>query len=315
MRKRFAVIIIVGVLGDVVAAQGGGDRSPVIGTWNLVAMDRATGTQPLAPVPNPLGILIQDARGNVIEITTRAGRPASLNSAEQIGTYQVFWGTFTVDRNRSTATYRVSGSLDPGRAGQSIVRSFERNGTRLIVTESAPDGAPVSRTTWERIPELEGLPDYQRDVVGFWQWMSAGLFNDSGTMVQPTSRDPSVILYTPTGHMAVLYLPPPGRKPFAGPAPTVEEARAAMQGAVSYFGTYFVQPKSKTVSHYQLGAQNPAAVGGSFTRNFEIDGAELTLRFPPTMLNGQRVRNVITLRRLSGLGDMWPDYSSGTARP
>ena len=164
------------------------------------------------------------------------------------------------------------------------------------------------RTTWQRIPELEALPDYQQPVVGFWQWTAAGLFNAAGVNVQPAYRDASVIVYTPTGHMAVLYLGPPGRKPFAASTPTPEEARAAWQSSVSYYGTYIVQPKSRTMFHYQLGAANPTAVGGSFVRNFEINEPQVKLIFPPTMLNGQQVRNTLTLKRLAGVKDMWPDF-------
>lgn len=275
---------------------------PLVGTWKLAKVERAEAGQPLAAVPNPVGILIQDAAGHAIEIVSFAGRAASLNAAEQFSTYRAFWGTYAADSNQSTATYRVEGDLDPGRKGQRTVRSVERTGAQLVLTESS-GGHPVSRTTWDRIPELEALPDYQRDVVGFWQWTAAGLYNGSGVNVRPAYRDASVIVYTPTGHMAVLYLPPPGRKPFSGNLPTVEEARAATQGSVSYFGTYIVQPKSRAVFHYQLGAANPAAVGGSFMRNFEIKGAEVTLLFPPTTLDGQQVRNTLTLKRLSGIGD------------
>jgi hypothetical protein len=53
---------------------------------------------------------------------------------------------------------------------------------------------------------------------------------------------------------------------------------------------------------------NPAAVGGSFMRNFEMEGPRVTLLFPPTTLNGEQVRNTLTLRRLSGLAEMWPAY-------
>ena len=290
-------------------AQGTSDETPpLVGTWQLTRLERTRDTQPLAQVPNPVGMLIQDASGHVIEIVSRAARPATLDAAEQFMTYQALWGTYTVDMSRSTAAYRIDGDLNPGRVGQPLMRSFERKGTQLVLTESALDGRPASRTTWQRIPELEGLPAYQEDIVGFWQWTSAGLLNSSGANVRPAYRDASVIVYTPTGHMAVLYLPPPGRKPFVGTVPTVDEARAATQGSVSYFGTYIVQPKSRAVFHYQLGAANPTAVGGSFMRNFEIEGAQVTLRFPPTMLNGQQVQNVLTLKKLSGLADMWPDF-------
>lgn len=283
------------------------DAMPLVGTWQLAGLERASAGA-LARVDYPSGILIQSANGDVIEIVTQAGRPAALDPAQQFATYQGSWGTFTVDANRMTVTYHVLGDLDPRRTGQRVTRSFERTGTRLVLTESSSDGRPTMRTTWARVPELEELPAYQEAVVGFWQWTSAGLVNGRGVNVRPAYRDPSVIVYTPTGHMAVVYLPPPGRKPFAGAAPSAEEARNAWQASVSYFGTYIVQPRSRAVYHYQLGAANPAAVGGSFMRNFEIRGAEVTLRFPPTVLNGEPVRNTLTLKRLSGLAEMWPGF-------
>jgi hypothetical protein len=60
--------------------------------------------------------------------------------------------------------------------------------------------------------------------------------------------------------------------------------------------------------HYQLGAANPTAVGGSFMRNFELNEPQVKLIFPPTMLDGQQVRNMLTLKRLAGVREMWPDF-------
>jgi lipocalin-like protein len=314
MRTWCAAVMVLAVTASrgferIVSAQVSPVGStPLVGTWQLVALERATPTQPLSPVANPVGMLIQDASGHVIEIITRAARPATLNAAEVFTTYAAYWGTYTIDSRQSTVAYQIEGDLDPGRARQRFVRSFERKGDRLVLSELSPEGRPVSRTTWARIPELEALPAYQEGVVGFWRWKASGLVNSSGANVQEAVRDASVIVYTPTGHMAVLYLPPPGRKPFEGPVPTVDEARAAMQGSVSYFGTYIVQPRSRAVFHYQLAAANPTAVGGSFMRNFEINGTQVTLRFPPTTRNGEQVQNVLTLERLSGLTDMWPEF-------
>ena len=314
MRTGGAVVVVIGTLllaaqlPSLLAQGAVAGTQPLVGTWQLSGLERGAPGQALSRVANPVGILIQAANGYVIEIVSQAARPASLNAAEQFMSYQAYWGTFVVDAKGSTASYHIDGDLDPGRTGQRFAQSFERKGTQLVLTEMSPDGRPASRTTWERIPELEGLPTYQDPVVGFWQWTSAGLYDASSVNLRPAYRDASVIVYTPTGHMAVLYLPPPGRKPFAGPAPTVDEARNAWQGSVSYFGTYIVQPKSQTVFHYQLGAANPTAVGGSFVRNFEINGSQVTLRFPPTTLNGQQVRNTLTLKRLAGLSDMWPEF-------
>jgi len=305
--RALALLLCVGAWSSSVAAQSAvAAREPLVGTWQLAELERGASAQTLAPVANPVGLLIQAGSGHVIEIVSQAGRPASFNAAESFDTYQALWGTFTVDAAKSVATYSISGDVDPARMGQQLARSFERRGTQLVLTESLAGGGPVTRMTWERVPELEALPDYQRGAVGFWQWVSAGLFDAKDDNVRPAYRDESVIVYTPTGHMAVLYLGPPGRKRFAAARPTVEEARAAMQGAVSYYGTYIVQPKSSAVYHYQLGAANPTAVGGSFVRNFEIKGTQLFLRFPPTTLNGQPVQNRLTLKRLSGLAEMLP---------
>ena len=293
---------------DLSAQGAAGGTQPLVGTWQLTGLEQGAPGQALARVANPVGILIHAANGYVIEIITEAARPATLNAAEQFNTYRGSWGRFTAGGNASSVTYQISGDLDPGRTGQRVAQAFERKGTQLVLTELASDGRPVRRKTWERIPELEGLPEYQDAVVGFWQWTSAGMYNAAGVNVRPAYRDESVIVYTPTGHMAVVYLPPPGRKPFAAATPTVDEARNAWQASVSYFGTYLVQPKSRQVFHYQLAAANPTAVGGSFMRNFEIKGSEVTLLFPPSMLDGAQVRNTLTLKRLSGLRDMWPDF-------
>jgi hypothetical protein len=304
VRRIIPVLVVCSLVGaglaSPIAAQRPAGLQPLVGTWQLSAPERAVAGQSPTRVANPVGILIQSANGYVIEIVSQAARPATLNAAEQFMSYQAFWGTATVDG--SSVSYHIDGDLDPGRTNQRFTRSFERTGTQLILTD------PVMRATWQRIPELEELPPYQQPVVGFWQWVGAGLYNAAGMNLQPAFRDASVIVYTPTGHMAVLYLPPPGRKAFAGPTPTPDEARSAWQGSVSYYGTYIVQPKSRTMFHYQLAAANPTAVGGSFMRNFEVNGTQVKLIFPPTQLNGQQVRNTLTLKRLADVTDMWPEF-------
>jgi len=302
---------LAGVLLIASAAHAQPPSRPLVGTWSLASMESGATAQALTPVRNPIGILIQDAKGNVIEIVTSAGRPAPASRTpqailEEFNSYAAFWGTYAVDAGRASVTYRISGDLNPNRTGQQIVRSYERKGDRLILTESG--AGRVSRSQWDRNPELEALSDVQQQVVGFWQWVSAGLTDSKGVIVRPARRDPSVIVYTPTGHMAVVYLPPPGRKTFAGSQPTAEEAQAALQDSVSYFGTYIVQPKSKYVMHYRLAIPDPGSTGSSLMRYFDIAGSQVTLKFPPTTLNGQPVNNVIVLKRLGGLSDMWPEF-------
>ena len=309
-----AALLVVAEPSSILAGQTAASRQPLIGTWKLVSFERGESAQSLSAVPNPRGILIQDTGGNVIEIVTRAGRTARASGPstpqddlESFMNYSAFFGTYAVDDGRATVRYRISGDLNPNRIGQQTVRSYERKGIQLTLTDSTPNAGVVSRLTWERLPELEALPPYLEDVVGFWGWVSAGRLNSSGVEVRPTHRDPSVIVYTPTGHMAVIYLGT-NRGKFAGSKPTADEARAAMQDLASYFGPYIVQPKSGFVTHYQLGSPNPGGAGGSQSRFFEVKGSELILRFPPEVLNGQEVRNIVHLKRLSGLAEMWPEF-------
>ena len=93
-----------------------------------------------------------------------------------------------MDACMSRATYSISGDMDPSRMGLQLIRTFERKGTQLVLTESPTGGGPTARMTWERVPELEALPDYQRGAVGFWQWVSAGLFNAKDENVQPVQN-------------------------------------------------------------------------------------------------------------------------------
>src|SRR5512145_352421 len=112
------VLLLVSASGPVAARQApAAVPRALVGTWRLVSHERAEGSQPLAAVPNPIGILIQDAKGNVIEIVTRAGRAASIDLVEQFMTYQAFWGSYSADPRASVATYRIRGDLDPGRTG------------------------------------------------------------------------------------------------------------------------------------------------------------------------------------------------------
>ena len=134
MRACAAVLAFVVLLlsGWPVAARQTPAAVPraLMGIWRLVSLERADASQPLATVPNPIGILIHDAKGNVIEIVTRAGRAASIDVLEQFMTYQAFWGRFSSAAGQPTITYRINGDLDPRRTGQEIVRSYDRNGER-----------------------------------------------------------------------------------------------------------------------------------------------------------------------------------------
>ena len=63
----------------------------------------------------------------------------------------------------------------------------------------------------------------------------------------------------------------------AGETPTGEEAKAALDGHVAYFGTYSVDEKARTVTHHRQGSVQPGDKG-DLVRGYEFVGDRLILR-------------------------------------
>jgi hypothetical protein len=171
------------------------------------------------------------------------------------------------------------------------------------VTSAAgePHQGGGTRWVWERVPNVENLSPTYRQVIGFWQHVVEKQVNvATGAVSRETKRDPSIIVYTPSGYVGV-HFPRLGRKPFAATEPTDDEARDAMSGYVGYFGALAVYPNM--VFHHVLAGVSFS--GTTLKRPLEISGSEVTIKFPPT---GQS-STWVTLRRLSGEKDMLPPAS------
>jgi hypothetical protein len=256
-------------------------------------------------------MLTFDRAGHALEIATSSGRTRAaggqITPAEAqttFSSYGGFWGGYRIDQEQRRITYRPEGAVNPNSMGRDLTRSYELADDRLTMT-ALPDATGTEkgmRWVWERVPTLENLSAAHRQLVGFWQHVVERRVNaTSGAVISETRRAPSIIVYTAAGFVGV-HFPPLNRKPFAGDLPTDEEARAAISGYVGYYGVYLLYPG--TVYHHQL-----ATLGGnttSFKRFFEITGSEINLKFPPAMNQGQMVRTVVTLKRLSGEADMLP---------
>jgi hypothetical protein len=63
----------------------------------------------------------------------------------------------------------------------------------------------------------------------------------------------------------------------AGDKPTGEEALAALDGHIAYFGTYSVDEKASTVTHHRQGSVQPGDKG-DLVRGYEFVGDRLILR-------------------------------------
>jgi hypothetical protein len=123
-------------------------------------------------------------------------------------------------------------------------------------------------------------------------------------VVSESKRAPSVIVYTPGGFVGV-HFPTLNRKPFAAENPTADEARAALQGYLGYYGALTVYPGE--VFHNILGGVSPGA--GSILRRYadiNKDNNQLTVRLTPTGNQQVTTQTIVILRRLSGVEDMLP---------
>ena len=86
--------------------------------------------------------------------------------------------------------------------------------------------------------------------------------------------------------------------------PTVEEARAAVQGYIGYYGALSVYPGH--VYHNLMSAMSnvPGTILRRFA-DFSRDGNELNVHFPPARdQQGRMVVTSVILRRISGEAEM-----------
>ena len=303
------------------------DRA-LVGTWTLVSTEEnVDGAQPTR-VQAPRGLLIFDAAGHAFELIARAepvagrggrvGRgnappaaaatPALTPAQNTFATYSGFWGGYTADAAAKTIAYQPRGAVSPNVMGRAITRSYTFAGDNLVVTSHAgePHVQGITRWTWERVPNVENLSPTYRKVVGFWLHVNEKRINlTTKTVTQDTARDPSIVVYTPSGYVGV-HFPPLNRKKFATDTPTDEEARAALSGLVDYFGALAVYPNM--VFHQVLVGISPRG-GDTLKRPLELsaDGNEVTIKFPVTRnQQGQETTTHVVLRRLSGEADMLP---------
>ena len=92
--------------------------------------------------------------------------------------------------------------------------------------------------------------------------------------------------------------------PFAGDVPTPDEARAAVQGYIGYYGALTVYPGQ--VFHNLMSAMSnvPGTILRRFA-DFSKDGNELNVAFAPARdQQGRMVVTSVTLRRISGEAEM-----------
>lgn len=313
---RFLVLGLVLLCGGVApAARQSNPITPrdLAGTWILNVLEQGTTGASPTRVTNPRGLLILDTAGHAFEfVTSSAAQRAPIGQQAQLADapatfagYGGFWGNFTLDAAQMKMRIRPeSGISTLMTSAREFSRSIDVTRDRLTLTSiDEPHAAGGTRWTWERVPTVDHLSPLYRRVIGFWQHVVERRVNlTTKAVLSETHRSPSVIVYTPAGFVGV-HFPPLNRKPFAAETPTPEEARAALQGYIAYYGSLGVYPGE--VFHNILAGLSP--VQGTVLRRFaDIEGDQLTVRLQNRNPNGQDTATIVILKRLSGEAEMAP---------
>ena len=160
LRQVRPVVALVALLTSVhinVLSQAAPPGRQLVGTWTLLSLDRRDGAGTSIPIANPRGVLVHDAAGHAIQIMTRGGRAACVQlqrtrlrwrRSRHLERIQDSGGSYSLDENRSTVTYRPKGDLNPGRVGGQEVASIELTGNRLGMSIHRDAASETVRAVW-----------------------------------------------------------------------------------------------------------------------------------------------------------------------
>jgi hypothetical protein len=288
---------------------------PLVGTW-LLTSEQLT-VEGAAPVSaqGARGMLVFDRAGYYFELVDRAV-PAALAgglSDVQRSFYRIngSWGRYQANRETGRVAFESFAGRSVDLTGAKFSRTFAvasvRDEQDRLTTTSQPGELhtlAVATRVWQRVPAMN-MPPEARAVVGFWRHEVEGQKReDSGELMSEVKRDPSVIVYTPTGFVGV-HFPTRNRTGFAAAEPT--EAEAKQQGNyLGYYAALGVYPGGRhqgLIFHNILGGG--LTVGSTLRRFFDVRGEDVDLTFPAgTNRQGIRSQTYVKLRRLSKFEDM-----------
>jgi Lipocalin-like domain len=112
-------------------------------------------------------------------------------------------------------------------------------------------------------------------LIGAWRYVDATM---DGKSTRPNGK--GMIYYAPSGAM-VCQVSPGNDVKKNGARPTADEALAALDGYIAYFGTYTIDEGAQTVTHHRLGSVQPGDTA-DLVRRFTIEGDRLKLNPPGT---------------------------------
>ena len=309
-------LLVLGVAWDRPVSLAQSSGQPLVGTWLLTSEQLAAdGAQPV-PAQGARGMLVFDRAGYYFELVDRAV-PAALAGAlsdAQRAFYRIngSWGRYQANRETGRIAFESFAGRSVDLTGAKFNRTFAiasvPDEQDRLTTTSQPGELhtlAVATRVWQRVPTMIAVAPEVRAVVGFWRHEVEGQRRvEGGEAISEVRRDPSVIVYTPTGFVGV-HFPTRNRSGFAAAEPTDAEAR--QQGNyLGYYAALGVYPGGRhqgLIFHNILGGG--LTTGSTLRRFFDLRGEDVDLTFPAgTNRQGIRTQTYVKLHRLSNLEDM-----------
>ena len=309
------VLLTLGVGWDPSTSRAQSGAQPLVGTWLLTSEQLSAEGAPPIPAQGARGMLVFDRAGYYFELVDRVV-PAALAgglSDGQRGFYRIngSWGRYQANRETGRIAFESFAGRSVDLTGAKFNRTFAivsvpDEQDRLTTTSQPGElhALGVATRVWQRVPTMN-LPPEARAVVGFWRHEVEGQKReDSGELMSEVKRDPSVIVYTPSGFVGV-HFPTRSRIGFAATEPT--DAEAKQQGNyLGYYASLGVYPGGRhqgLIFHNILGGG--LTIGSTLRRFFDVRGDDVDLTFPAgTNRQGIRSQTYVKLHRLSNFDDM-----------
>ena len=142
-------------------------------------------------------------------------------------------------------------------------------------------------------PLTISTPTDEDRFIGTWKLASFERRGPDGELgPSANSYRNGLLVYTPTGHMS-LQLTRENRQQFEGRA-SPEEAQAALDSYIAYYGTFTVNQTQGSITHHRQGHLIPDRVTDGM-RYFRFSGNRLMLTAPPT---GEGMTTTLTWERI-----------------
>ena len=289
-------------------------KSPFVGTWELIRVERVGPDGASLPAPEPpafgsegaVGYIMYDPIGYMGVVIMQAGRqpyaaetPTPDEALAAMQSYVSYFGTYSVDPDEGHVTHHLQGSLSPPGAFNDNKRFFEFSGDQLTLMPPVGGSGIQLRIVWQRVPDMAAsdLTETHRRLFGFYRLAQIERWTLDDEPVEVEQADNGFIIYMPSGHMAV-HIMRPNRPVYSG-APTPEQAQRAVQTYGSYFGPFSVNEGEGYFTHHRIGNLNPGESGTDAQRFFELTDRTLTLKPPPRVIDGRELKSEITWERLN----------------